>query len=227
MPISLFEKFPPPRPVNDQVRTMAGEYVTDLGKLAIPSSNRLYEYQQWVQSVEVDLFLELIGENHEAPVEALIAFDDTRPDLVVGFLIYSPVASDPGACGVSYMAVRKSHRGKGLGRSLITQMVARYPHAELTCPVGLVGFYEKLGFNVLDVDETQVVMNTRSASSKGQMAVLNVSIIHSSAQAQSYQRQLEQRWGRDAMAESVFLLDQHVQDLSRRAASFVRDRLGK
>ncbi|MBM5458638.1 GNAT family N-acetyltransferase [Pseudomonas sp. P66] len=226
MPITLFNETSPPATVSNQVCQMVATYLTDLSMLAVPASNLLFEVYEWALPCEVYVYLQWIGQPENPPVELLVAFDDEEPFEVVGFLMYLPMPTHPEACGITYMAVRKSHRGRGIGKAMIEQALSRYPHAELTCPVSKVGFYERLGFQVLRARNTQVVMNTREFSSEGMMGVVDAAQIYQSAEVRNIQNQQLQRWGRKEMVNAEKQLQRHISQLERQAAAFVKERLG-
>lgn len=226
MPISFFDSAPPPRDVTQQVLQMVVSNLTELSMLAVPPSNPLYEIYKWAVPAEVHIYIERIGQVPNAPVELLVAFDEGTPSQVLGFLMYLPVPTHSDACGVTYMAVQKTHRGRGIGSAMMRKAIERYPHVELTCPVAKVGFYERLGFHVLDAHNTQVVMNTRSASTEGQMAIVDVEPIYRSNQVLEIRDRLLARWGRKEMVHADAQLNRHVAQLKRHAEAFVRDRLG-
>lgn len=227
MPITLFTETSPPDQVTNQVCQIAAAYLTDLGMLAVPASNCLHEFYQWALGVEVCAYSQWIGQPHMPPVEMLVAFDQDNPAVVTGFLLYLPMPTHPEACGITYMAVQKSHRGRGIGTAMMKQAVARYPHAELSCPVGKVEFYERLGFRVLRARNTQVVMNTRASSSEGMIAVVNVADIYESPQGRQIQEQQLQRWGRREWVNATKKLQRQTEQLERQAEAFVKGRLGQ
>ncbi|WP_411961243.1 GNAT family N-acetyltransferase (plasmid) [Pseudomonas mandelii] len=225
MPTVLYHDTPPSKQVTHQVLQMVVTYLTDLSMLAVPPSNPLYNVYRWTLPCEVDLYLQRIGQMPAAPVELIVAYDDMNPTEAVGFLLYLPVPTHPDACGVTYMAVKQSHRRRGFGTAMMRQAIARYPHVELTCPVKKVPFYEQLGFQVIDSENTQVVMNTRSASTTGLMGIVDVAPIYQSPQAKEIHAQLVNRWGIKVMANAEKQLQRHADQLARQAASYVRERL--
>lgn len=227
MAITLYDRSPPAPEVARQVLQIVVTYLTDLSMLGVPPSNHLYEMYEWAIPCEVHAYIDRIGKVRTAPVELLVAFDDERPGQVVGFLLYLPVPTHPDACGVTYMAVQKAHRGKGIGKGMLSQAIARYPHVELTCPVSKVGFYESSGFRVIDTYNTQVVMNTREASTPGMMAKVDVAPIYESPQAKQIYDHLLQRWGRKEMLNAEKQLQRHVEQQVRQAEAYVRARLGQ
>lgn len=219
--IKRFQACPPHQALGDQVIKLVEENITDLSMLSVPPSNCLYEIYHWALGIEVDSYISRIGRVASEPVELLLAIDDAVGEEVVGFLLYSPVPTHPEACGVNYMAVKQSRRRRGIGSELMKELIAQYPHAELTCSVKKVPFYQSVGFNVLDSYNTQVVMNTRSASTTGQMAVLNVSPIYESSEAKAIHSRLVQRWGLKAMMQAEKQLTRHVGQLERQVKTFV------
>lgn len=221
----LFCKAPPPAAVTRQVLEMVECYLTDLSMLAVPPSNLLHAIYRWTLACEVDEYIQRIGRMPSAPVELLVAFEESQPGEVVGFLIYLPVPTHPEACGVSYMAVKATHRGRGIGSAMMQEAIARYPHVELTCPIKKVSFYERLGFMVIDSHNTQVVMNTRSQSTPGMMGVVNAAAIMQSAPVRQLHGQLVIRWGRKAMLDAEKQLLRHASQLQFKANAYVRERL--
>jgi hypothetical protein len=139
---------------------------------------------------------------------------------------YLPVKDDPEACGVAYMAVDASHRRQGVARKMLREMVGRYPHAELTCAVAKVPYFEAMGFQVVGVRATQVLMNTRDHGSDGLMALLDVASIYSSLEVRQIHTYLLQKHGKRAMLDAEKQRDRHLDQLTRKANEFVRERLG-
>lgn len=224
--ISLYHSAPPGAPVESQVIKLVEDNITALSMLSVPSSNPLFDIYRWALPEEVAQYMRRIGIDPGAPAELLVSFSDTDPGEVTGFLLFAPVPSDPEACGINYMAVKRSCRRRGIGRALINSLVARYPHVELTCTIEKVPFYEALGFQVLDRHNTQVVMNTRSASSTGLIATLDVAPLYKSRTAKAMYSDLVQRWGIKKMLAAEKELARHVAKLERRAKTFVAYRLG-
>lgn len=225
MPTVLFHESPPTQEVARQVLQMVDTYLSDLSMLAVPPSNPLYEVYRWTLPCEVDLYLRRIGQVPTAPVELIVAFDDVDLREVVGFLLYLPVPTHPDACGINYMAVKQSHRRRGLGTAMMREVIARYPHVELTCPVKKVPFYEQMGFQVIDSENTQVVMNTRSASTPGLMGIVDAEQILHSPQTKQIHAQLVGRLGLKVVVNAEKQLQRHVDQLTHQAASYVRERL--
>lgn len=223
MPTVLYDQVPPTERVARQILDLVADNLTELSMLAVPPSNHLYEVYRWALPFEVSLYLQRIGQVPDAPVELIVAYDDSSDTEVVGFLLYLPVFSHPDACGVTYMAVKQSHRRRGFGAAMMRVAIARYPHTELTCPVKKVPFYEHLGFQVIDSQNTQVVMNTRSASTTGLMGIVDVAPIYQSPPAKQIHAQLVNRWGLKAMATAEKQLQRHVDQLVRQASKFVEE----
>lgn len=227
MPNVLYHKSPPSKEVTIQVMEMVRLFVSDLTSEAVPPSNPYYEAYCFSLPLEVGIYLQRIGQDPDVLTEVIVAFDDSRPDEVVGFLVYLPIPTNPEACGICYMAVAQSHRRRGIGAAMMREAMARYSYAELTCPINKVAFYEHLGFQVIDVEGTQVVMNTRATSSPELMALVNPAEIWGSPEMAQIHEQLVQRWGRKEMAKGEKQLRRHIEQLERQAASYVRERLAE
>ena len=227
MPIVLFHDSCPSGDITGQVLQLVVSYLTDLSMLAVPASNPLYRVYEWALPCEVDLYIQRIGRQPDAPVELIVAFAEDNPAEVVGFLLYLPVKSHPEACGINYMAVKKSHRRRGIGREMMERAIARYPHVELTCSVAKVPYYEKMGFQVLDSHHCQIVMNTRCESTPGMMGICDVEAIYRSPQVQQIQSQLLQRWGLKEIQNAQKQLERHAEHMTQKAMAFAQGRLAK
>lgn len=225
MSITLYDSAPPPGGVRSQILQLVHDNVTDLGMYSVPQSNLLYEIYSWALPVEVGEYMKRIGAIPSQPVELLVAFDGSAHEEVTGFVLYSPVPTHPDACGINYMAVKQTHRRRGIGGELMKSVVAMYPHTELTCTVKKVPFYESVGFQVLDTHNTQVVMNTRSASTTGLMATLDVAPIYESDDAIAIHRRLVKRWGMKEMVKAQKQLVRHIAQLVRQSEAFVKSRM--
>ena len=211
--------------VLEQILVIATDNLTELSMLGVPPSNPLHGLYCWSMQFEICMYIMRIGKMPDAPVELILAYDDDNDTDVVGFLLYSPVLSHPDACGVNYMAVKQSHRRRGIGSAMMREAISRYPHVELTCFVKKVPFYESLGFQVLDTQNTQVVMNTRSASTTGMMSIVDTSSFFSKPQARQIHDNLVKRWGVEEMTRAEIQLQWHVEQLKREASTFVSERL--
>lgn len=223
----LCNETPPTDDVTRQILEMVVGNLTDLSMLGVPPSNPLYGVYSWALPYEISLYITRIGQIPTAPVELIVAYDDGNDTDVVGFLLYLPVPSHPDACGVTYMAVKQSHRRRGIGSAMMRECIARYPHVELTCFIKKVPFYEGLGFQVLDSQNTQVVMNTRSASTTGMMVIVDTARILDMQPVRQIHAQLVQRWGGKEMVKAKKQLERHVDQLKRQAEAYVCERLAQ
>ncbi|KAA0980523.1 GNAT family N-acetyltransferase [Pseudomonas sp. ANT_H12B] len=226
MPQITYFKTPCPEHINSQILQMVVDNLTDISMVAIPPSNLLYNIYQYAIGFEVHLYLEALNGAKGIAVELLVATDDDDPEKVVGFLLYLPVKDDPEACGVAYMAVDGGHRRQGIARRMLREMVGRYPHAELTCAVNKVPYFESMGFQVVGVRGTQVLMNTRDHGSDGLMGLLDVASIYSSLEVRQIHTYLLQKHGKRAMVDAEKQRDRHLDQMTRKANEFVRERLG-
>ena len=215
---------PCPEPINAQILQMVVDNLTDINMVAIPPSNLLYNVYQYAIGYEVHLYLEALGGSKGIAVELIVALD--AQEQVIGFLLYLPVKDDPEACGVAYMAVHASHRHKGVARAMMQDMLARYPHAELTCAVEKVPAFESMGFQLRGVRGTQVLMNTRDYSTDGLMGLLDVASIYSSLEVRQIHTYLLQKHGKRAMIDAEKQRDRHFDQMTHKARMFVHARLG-
>ena len=215
---------PCPEPINAQILQMVVDCLTDISMVAIPPSNLLYNVYQYAIGYEVHLYLEALDGSKGIAVELIVALD--AQEQVIGFLLYLPVKDDPEACGVAYMAVHASHRRKGVARAMMQDMLARYPHAELTCAVEKVPAFESMGFQLRGVRGTQVLMNTRDYSTDGLMGLLDVASIYSSLEVRQIHTYLLQKHGKRAMVDAEKQRDRHFDQMTHKARMFVHARLG-
>lgn len=224
MPQITHFKAPCPEHLTSQILQLVVDNLTDISMVAIPPSNLLYNVYQYAIGYEVHLYLEALNGTKGVAVELLVATDEDDPEQVVGFLLYLPIQDDPDACGVAYMAVQANHRRQGIARRMLREMVGRYPHAELTCAVAKVPWFESMGFQVVGVRGTQVLMNTRDHSSDGLMGLLDVGPIYSSLEVRQIHTYLLQKHGKRAMVDAEKQRDRHLDQLTHKAHEFVRGR---
>jgi len=218
---------PCPEHINSQILQLVVDNLTDISMVGIAPSNPLYNVYQYTVGFEVHLYLEALNGEKGIAVELIVATDDEDPSKVIGFLLYLPIKDDPQACGVAYMAVDASHRRQGVARAMLQDMIHRYPHAELTCAVAKVPWFESMGFQVLGVRGTQVLMNTRDYSSEGLMGLLDVASIYSSLEVRQIHHYLLQKHGKRAMIDAEKQRDRHLDQMTRNAKVFVLNRLGQ
>jgi ribosomal protein S18 acetylase RimI-like enzyme len=224
MPQITHFKTPCPEHLTSQILQLVVDNLTDISMVAIPPSNLLYNVYQYAIGYEVHLYLEALNGTKGVAVELLVATDEDDPEQVAGFLLYLPIQDDPDACGVAYMAVQADHRRQGIARRMLREMVGRYPHAELTCAVAKVPWFESMGFQVVGVRGTQVLMNTRDHSSDGLMGLLDVGPIYSSLEVRQIHTYLLQKHGKRAMVDAEKQRDRHLDQLTHKAHEFVRGR---
>ncbi|MDI2595274.1 GNAT family N-acetyltransferase [Pseudomonas sp. 681] len=216
---------PCPESVNSQILQLVVDNLTDISAVGLPPSNLLYNVYQYAIGYEVHLYLEALNASTGVAVELIVAMDDDDPQKVIGFLLYLPVKGDAQACGVAYMAVEAGHRRQGVARLMVQQMLARYPHAELTCAVAKVAYFEAMDFQVVGARATQVLMSTRDHRSGGLMGLLDTAPIYSSLEVRQIHTYLLQKHGKRAMIDAEKQRDRHLDQLTRKAGEFVRGRL--
>lgn len=212
---------PPPESVKSQIMQLVIDNVTGLSAIAIAPSNPLYRLYQYGLGLEVNLYQEAMDGSKGIAVELIVALDEQEPSTVVGFLLYLPARDDPQACAVAYMAVQTSCRRQGIARAMMTDMLNRYPHAELACFVAKVPYFAAMGFQVLSARGPQVVMNSRDHATDGLVAVLDTAPIYRTLEVRQIHTYLLQQHGKRAMVDAEKQRDRHLDSLTRHARAFV------
>lgn len=93
--------------------------------------------------------------------EAIFVLDDSySPALVVGFSTYKPRFPDFSTASVCYIAVAESHRGQGVMRLIMDELLEHHPVVALDCPIELAELYKKFGFYVSGSQGGHLVMAT-------------------------------------------------------------------
>ncbi|MGN9473746.1 GNAT family N-acetyltransferase [Pseudomonas syringae pv. aptata] len=221
MPTYSLHTTQPSEAVKHQVATMTGAYTADLHRYdfagMVPVNLLLGLYQNLL-AWEVMSYLDRIGLRPEAPTELITAHGGDHS--VIGYVLYLPVPSHPDACGLTYMVVHHQHRGLGIGRTMMEKVIARYPHVELTCTPAKVALYQAMGFQIVDSDNTQIVMNTRNHSCEGFVALQDVSTLYESKQAQELQMKLVDMHGKGAVFKDRKRLKKHIAEATKKAKAF-------
>ncbi|MGE8066154.1 GNAT family N-acetyltransferase [Pseudomonas sp. NPDC089569] len=213
-----------PGHVQEQIVDLVRANMTDLSMHAIPQSNFMFAVYQYAIACEVQMYLDVIAYTQKLPAEIAIAHAEDNPAKVIGFVLYLPLQSHPEACGVTYMAVAGEYRRKGIAKAMMAEVIKRYPHVELTCSPAKVPYYESMGFQMLRVRDTQIVMNTRDHTSQGLMQILDVAPIYQSSEVKEVHSALVQRYGLRAMVDAEKQLERHLKQLSYKASVFFRER---
>ncbi len=208
---------PPPEAMKNQVLQMVVDYLGDISPVSLRPSNLLYQLYQYVVGFEVHRYLDSMDGAQAGKPELIMALDDADPARLLGFALYLPYVNDPQACALVYLAVHANHRRQGIGRAMVEAMVARYPHAEVACVAGKVPYFEALGFLPLAARGPQVVMNTRSQSSNGVVAVQDLEPIFQSREVRQIHSYLVQQHGRKAMKEAEKQRDRLLDQLAHQA----------
>ena len=76
----------------------------------------------------------------------------SEAERILGTVVLEPLEDEPGA-HVSAIGVRRRHRGRGLGRSLIERALEREGRLTARFDEGVRPFYETLGFSIEPIDE--------------------------------------------------------------------------
>ncbi|MED5611044.1 GNAT family N-acetyltransferase [Pseudomonas sp. JH-2] len=214
----------PPESLKSQVLQMVVDYFSDISPVPLTPSNPLYQLYQYVIGYEVHLYLQAMNGTPESPARLILALDDDDPSQVLGFALYLPSLDDAEACTLAYLAVKASHRRRGIARAMLRQMVEHRPHAELACVAGKVPVFESLGFQVLAAQGPQVLLNTRDHRSDGMVAVQDLAPIYQSREVRQIHAYLLQQRGKKAMSDAENKRDRLLDQLAYQAQALVKER---
>lgn len=213
---------PPPESMKSQVLQMVVDYLSDISPVSLTPSNPLYQLYQYVVGFEVHRYLDSMDGAQAGKPTLIMALDADDPASLLGFALYLPYVDDPEACALLYLAVQESHRRQGIGRAMVEQMVARYPHAEVACVAGKVPYFEALGFMPLAARGPQVVMNSRSQASNGVVAVQDLQPIFQSKEVRQIHSYLVKQHGEKAMSDAEKARDHLLDQLAEQAQHLVQ-----
>lgn len=208
---------PPPESLKSQVLQMVVDYLSDISPVSLTPSNPLYQLYQYVVGFEVHRYLDSMDGAQAGKPELIMALDAEDPAQVLGFALYLRYVDDAEACSLLYLAVQESCRRQGIGRAMVEQMVARYPHAEVACVAGKAPYFETLGFLPLAARGPQVVMNTRSRASNGVLAVQDLEPIFHSTEVRQIHSYLVKQHGEQAMSDAEKERDRVLDQLAQQA----------
>lgn len=126
------------------------------------------------------------------------------------------------------IAVKESFRNKGVFRVILKYIQSKFSHVSLTCKPDLVPLYEKFGFNVSGVFQTNICMSCGVESGPGKIiSVDDKYVMRHSSVVNEYKRLVKkigkirvnacvEKWQKDfSMAESEAkkFYDNHTQKL--------------
>lgn len=215
---------PPPESLKSQVLQMVVDYFSDISPVPLTPSNPLYQLYQYVIGYEVHLYLQAMNSAVDSTARLILALDDEDPSQVLGFALYLPSQDDAEACTLVYMAVKASHRRRGIARALLQRMIEHRPHAELACAASKVSSFESMGFQVLAAQGPQVLLNTRDHRSNGMVAVQDLAPTFQSREVRQIHAYLVQQHGKKAMSEAENKRDRLLDQMAYQAQALVKER---
>ncbi|SDH32316.1 GNAT family N-acetyltransferase [Pseudomonas panipatensis] len=214
----------PPESLKSQVLHMVVDYFSDISPVSLTPSNPLYQLYQYVIGYEVHLYLQAMNGSLESTARLILALDDEDPSQVLGFALYLPSQDDAEACTLAYMAVKASHRRRGIARALLQRMVEHRPHVELACAASKVPIFESMGFQLLAAQGPHVLLNTRDHRSDGLVAVQDLAPIFQSKEVRQIHAYLVKQHGKKAMGEAENKRDRLLDQMARQAQALVEER---
>ena len=216
---------PPPESLKDQVLQMVVDYFSDLSPVPLTPDNPLYQLYQYVIGYEVHLYLRAMSGAPDTSTCLTLALDDEDPSQVLGFALHLPSLDEADACTLAYMAVRASHRRRGIARAMLQRVLDTRPHAELACLPSKVPCFESLGFRVLAAQGSQVLMNTRAQRSDGLVAMQDLAPVFQSKEVRQIHAYLLKQHGSQAMSEAEKQRDLLLDEMAHEAEMLARVRL--
>ena len=225
MPAVSFCTTPPDEPLKSQLMQMVVDNFRDLSATALPPSNPLYNLYQYGLGFEVHLYLESLG-RPGLPVDLVVACEDDDPQRLAGFALFLPIDGEPHSCALAYLAVRQDLRRKGIARAMLDQVRQRHPRIELACAKEKLACFEALGFNLIGARGPQILMATPAPAGDAELKVLDVAPIYRTVEIQQIHSYLLKQHGRKAMIEAERKRDRHLDELTRHADAFARERIG-
>ncbi len=208
---------PPPESLRSQVLQMVVDYLSDISPVSLTPNNPLYQLYQYVVGFEVHRYLDSMDGAQPGKPELILALGAEDPAQLLGFALYLPYVDDAEACSLLYLAVQASHRRQGIGRAMVEEMMARYPHAEVACVASKAPYFEALGFLPLAARGPQVVMNTRHQASDGLVAMQDLQPIFQSKEVRQIHSYLVKQHGAKAMSDAEKERDQLLDEKAKQA----------
>ena len=208
---------PPPESLKSQVLQMVVDYLSDISPVSLTPNNPLYQLYQYVVGFEVHRYLDSMDGAQPGKPELILALGAEDPAQLLGFALYLPYVDDAEACSLLYLAVQASHRRQGIGRAMVEEMMARYPHAEVACVASKAPYFEALGFLPLAARGPQVVMNTRHQASDGLVAMQDLQPIFQSKEVRQIHSYLVKQHGAKAMSDAEKERDQLLDEKAKQA----------
>lgn len=136
------------------VKLAVANYV-DLISVAVRKDGPISSLSKTIIGIEIRTYLEeILSPSPRIPLEILLAKDGHNE--IIGFAIH--IKAQEEHCGLSYCAVAQSHRNQGIFRAMIDDIKSRFTSIGLTCHLGSVPLYERLGFTVYGQDDAQIEM---------------------------------------------------------------------
>lgn len=160
--------------VDQQIAAMAAEYMQDLSLTGwcVDKANPLHGLYVAMLLVEIGTHIQAMGIPGAPKVSLFVAADEDKPNEILGFVLCMPIDGRPDECGISYAAVKTSHRRRGIFTAMLQELGNHFPKASLSCPMNLVPMYEAFGYKVTGNREAHITMNNGSLPG-GRMPVFN------------------------------------------------------
>ncbi|HDS1721506.1 GNAT family N-acetyltransferase [Pseudomonas putida] len=154
--------------------------------------------------------------------EAIFVLDESHePALVVGFAAYKPRFPAFTSASISYIAVAESHRGQGVMRLMMNELLEHHPVVALDCPIELEALYEKFGFYISGSQAGHIVMETGPLN--GQMFSMETADLMEEPPVRAAKQSISKELG-SRSAEAFRIFNQRNEEAVSKAAEFARSK---
>lgn len=213
-----------PQGIFEQVSLMAADNTKDLSMSGVGQENPLYNIHQAILVLEIGTHLSAIGRQGVAKPSLLVAVDEESPSTVLGFLLSMPIDNRPDECGISYGAVKATHRRKGIFKALVMELGQHFPKSTLSCPMSLVPMYERMGYKVTGHRDHHIAMSN-GASPGGTMPIFNPDDISDHPVLLMAQADTVKKFGQAGIFSALQKLTLEAELATKKAKMFAEDRL--
>ncbi|WP_238396959.1 GNAT family N-acetyltransferase [Pseudomonas putida] len=155
--------------------------------------------------------------------EAIFVLDESQePVQVVGFATYKPRFPAFTSASISYIAVAESHRGNGVMRMMMNELLEHHPVVALDCPIELEPLYKKFGFYVSGSQGSHIVMETGPVN--GQVFSMDTADLMEEPPVRAAKQAISKALG-SGSAEGFRAFNQRNEQAVSRASEFAKSKL--
>jgi predicted GNAT family acetyltransferase len=214
-----------PEKISRQIREMGAEYSDELAMDAFHKSSPLNIVGRAMMNLELGTYMSAMGRHDAEEPGLIIAIDDEKKDVVLGFLLYAPLSGASGQCGIIYTAVSTKMRKQGILRQMLAKVSEHFLQSTLSCQISLVPMYEHLGYHVIGHRNSQIVMTNGKTPSLGRMRLMNPeSAMHHPMVLQANSEMIL-RFGQEQIRNSLIKHSQDMEAKQAQAEAFAKAKI--